>query len=151
MNHNFLPFDICEMLPKENPNRLANYYNGYHKKGYYEKYEVLPYKENTFSAFLIDRKYETVDRPDSLTKMIWVRDAWTINDAVEWLITQGYAVSVEFDNPYRSYWSLKIRDNNNWLDCWFDGEKRISCKSRIEAYTKGIRHCLNLIKDGKRN
>ena len=121
MNHNFLPYDICEMLPKENP---------------HQSYPGLRYVKNKLYV-----KNELLKEEDCV-------QIWTILDAVEYLITQGYAISVKFDNHYRSYWSLKIKHESNWLDCWFDEDsKRLACKSRIEAYTEGIRHCLNLMKN----
>jgi hypothetical protein len=109
------------MLPKENP---------------HQSYPGLRYVKNKLYV-----KNELLKEEDCV-------QIWTILDAVEYLITQGYAISVEFDNHYRSYWSLKIKHESNWLDCWFDEDsKRLACKSRIEAYTEGIRHCLNLMKD----
>jgi hypothetical protein len=62
---------------------------------------------------------------------------WLI-DALTWLEEQGYFIEVSGN------WVFTIYDkvNNDILTCFPS-----KYNSRIEAYTEGIRHCLNLMKN----
>lgn len=130
MNHNFLPYDICEMLPKENPYNI----------GITDKiYWIKPYPESSFDKLTI--KTHSVS---SINQSCINRDAWTILDALTWLEEQGYFIEVISSNPQYKTWDCLIRNTILNLDI---DTLNIEYNSRTEAYTEGIRHCLNLMKD----
>jgi len=139
MNHNFLPFDICEMLPKENPNRLGCFTKKYSRTYVEDKFKVWEEKGVEFTRSLESYDIEKeMSYSDWRVQSFWERDAWTILDALILLEEQGYFIEVSGN------WVFTIYDkvNNDILTCF-----PAKYNSRIETYTEGIRHCLNLMKD----
>lgn len=120
MNHNFLPFEVTELLPKENP-----YNNGFIYANAKEGIQLLHYCNLQYG--------ESVNR-----------DAWTIIDALIWLEEQGYYLLVNYSQKQEiNKWSYTFVSSGQVRS--FVTNKYYN--SRIEAYIAGIKHCLNLIKN----
>lgn len=128
MNHNFLPFEVTELLPKENP-----YNNGFIYANTEEVIQLIHY---------CNLKYgESVNR-----------NAWTIIDALTWLL-DNYGVfiyvirkenykTMSYDNQYM--WCIVFKEmNKNEIFSPND----VYYTTLNEAYIAGIKHCLNLIKN----
>jgi hypothetical protein len=124
MNHNFLPFEICEMLPKENPFLKQN-----HKHYCFVKSSagnpVLKWD------FRLSSSRKTGE---------YLRDAWTIIDAITWLEKQNFFVEVNCTITENIHWLYRIRFDNDNKRIFLGG-----FKTRFEAYFKGIERCLELI------
>ncbi len=127
MNYNFLPFDICEMLPKENPYLLDT------------NDDQSPKWIKMYSEKLL-----LIGKIPMSTEISYLRDSYTILDALTWLEEKGYYLLVNYSQKQKI---------NNWSYSFVSsGQVRSFItneyfNSRIEAYTEGIRYCLNLMKD----
>jgi hypothetical protein len=109
------------MLPKENP---------------HQSYPGLRYVKNKLYV-----KNELLKEEDCV-------QIWTILDALTWLEEQGIYLqcSLNFSDNSKMQYVLYCITRGK-----FKGENPVEnlplYNSRIEAYTEGIRHCLNLIKN----
>lgn len=123
VNHNFLPFEVTELLPKENP-----YTSTF-------AYVLYDFSETIF----FENKAKL--KEGSFVKLC---DAWTIIDALTWL-EETHCRYVEVMRGRHGKFIVSIIDNSgNVVD-----ELSNNYKSCIEAYTAGIKYCLELLNSTK--
>ena len=122
-NHNYLPFEVTQILPKVNPYKATHcFYMG----------------ALTDSVYFISKS----ELKKSGTYII-VSDAWTIIDALTYLEKQGWIIEVFY---YKGKDSIEWAYHSfSWGNQFTQGNY-ISC---IEAYISGIKHCLELINQNK--
>ena len=139
MNHNFLPFEVTELLPKENPYEVIKVWSMY----YVELYAKNPtWKGDKTKPMLLDYGVSLQHHSDYT-----VRNAYTIIDALTYLEEQGYYLTLDLGVKYAEFtYKIVIKDDK--------GSNAESVKwnykyynSRTEAYIAGIEHCLNLMKN----
>ena len=141
MNHNFLPYEVCELLPQINPYSQSHCWAtvdyGIGWEGESQNTPTL----NILSLTLQKSKNDNfISSGESLLK--WKRDAWTILDVLTWLedehkISIQVTVGKEGHSNF-TYWYQIIRlEKMQALDNdWF-------YDTRIDAYTEGIKYALN--------
>jgi hypothetical protein len=125
------------MLPKKNPYEIIKVWSMYPT----EIYSKNPtWKGDKTKPMLLDYGISLQQHPDYT-----IRDVWTVIDSLTWLEEQSYIIEVLKSVYENSFWEISIINNND--NTHFDINENIIYNSRIEAYTEGIKHCLNLIKD----
>jgi hypothetical protein len=144
MNHNFLPFEVIELLPKENP-----YFNEYLISTGKSGKEILANKKHINLLNSIDNQNRMMVGKSQLS-LAEFRDAWTLLDSLSYLEEQGYFIQVFILEKNRFTFEILNSKGNDIRYCnpeYDDSIEDEEYKSRIEAYIAGIKHCLNLIKD----
>ncbi len=118
INHNFLPYEVCLLLPDINPYKTSLFVSTWVQDDKNGEYFIVPY-----------------------LNFMSVRDAWTIIDALTWLENEKQK-TIEVRPQYTRHKTTPVA----W-EVILNGEKKIEEKgTRINAYIAGIKQALELIK-----